>query len=98
MSRVGQRAENQQDRIANGVRSGQMTPRETRNVEGREANINRQVRQDRQANGGRLNQQERQQINQRQNNVSRSIYNDKHNDARQQGARDNGGRGGERLR
>ncbi|GGA72946.1 hypothetical protein GCM10011507_25690 [Edaphobacter acidisoli] len=83
MSRVGARAENQQGRIANGVRSGQMTAGETRNVEGREASINRQVRQDRQANGGRLTQQERQQVNQRQNNVSRSIYNDKHNAATQ---------------
>jgi hypothetical protein len=83
MSRVGARSENQQGRIANGVRSGQMTAHETRNVEGREASINRQTRNDRQANGGRLNGQERQQINQRQNNVSRSIYNDKHNAARQ---------------
>jgi len=81
MSRVGERANNQQDRVANGVRSGQMTARETRNVEGREASINRQVRNDRQANGGRLTGQERQQINQRQNNVSRSINNDRHNAA-----------------
>lgn len=81
--RVGARAENQQDRIANGVRSGQMTAGETRNVERRDASINRQVANDRAANGGRLTPQERQQINQRQNNVSNSIYNDRHNAATQ---------------
>jgi hypothetical protein len=82
-SRVGERAGNQQQRIAQGVRSGQMTAGETRNVEGREASIHNQVRTDRQANGGRLTGQERQQVNQRQNNVSRSINQDKHNAARQ---------------
>jgi len=96
MSRPGVRAENQQDRIGQGVRSGQMTAHETRNVEGREASINRQVRNDREANGGRLTQQERQQVNRRQNNVSRSIHNDKHNEARQGNphpqAREEGGR------
>src|SRR5260370_35284939 len=78
-SRPGVRAENQQQRIAQGVRSGQMTAGETRNVEGREASINRQVANDRAANGGHLTAQENQQINKRQDNVSRSIYNDKHN-------------------
>jgi hypothetical protein len=82
-SKVGVRAENQQDRIANGVHSGQMTAGETRNVENREASINHQVAADRAANGGHMTQQEREQVNQRQNNVSHSIYNDKHNAATQ---------------
>ena len=92
MSRVGERAENQQQRIGQGVRSGQMTASETRNVEGREASINRQVAADRRANGGHMTQQERQQVNQRQNNVSRSIYNDKHNNAKQPQAEGRGQR------
>jgi WXXGXW repeat (2 copies) len=79
LPRVGARAENQQQRVAQGVRSGQMTAGETRNVEGREASINRQTANDRAANGGRLTNQEHQQINQRQSNVSKSINNDKHN-------------------
>jgi hypothetical protein len=81
--RVGARAENQQQRVGQGVRSGQMTAGETHNVEGREASINHQVRTDRAANGGTMTSQERQQVNQRQNNVSRSINQDKHNAARQ---------------
>jgi hypothetical protein len=81
MSTVNDRRGDQQQRIANGVKSGQLTPGETRNLENREASINHQVATDRAANGGKLTTQERQQINQRQNNVSQSIYNDKHNAA-----------------
>ncbi len=83
ISRVGQRANNQQQRIGQGVQSGQMTAHETGNVENREASINHQVRTDRAANGGTLTGQEKQQVNQRQNNVSKSIYQDKHNAATQ---------------
>jgi hypothetical protein len=83
MPTINNRAANQQDHVANGVRSGQMTARETRNVETREASINRQVRNDRAANDGRLTQQQRQQITHRQNNVSRAINNDKRNAAKQ---------------
>ena len=80
---VNQRKENQQDRIANGIQSGELTAGETKNLEGREANLNHQVRADRQANGGTLTPQERHQVNQRQNNLSQSIYDDKHNAANQ---------------
>ena len=76
---VNARQGNQQQRINQGVRSGQMTPGETRNVENRDASINRQATADRAANGGALTGQERQQINQRQNNVSNSINRDNHN-------------------
>jgi len=76
---VNRREGNQQSRVNQGVRSGQMTPGETRNVERRDSSINREAQSDRAANGGRLTGQERKQINQRENNVSKSIYNDKHN-------------------
>lgn len=76
---VNQRRENQQDRIANGVQSGQLTAGETKNIEGREANLNREIHDDRQADGGKLTQQEKQQVNKQQNGLSKQIYNDKHN-------------------
>jgi len=76
-STVGQREQNQQDRVADGIDSGQMTAGETKNVESRESNLNREVRDDRQADDGHLTQQERQQINHQQNNLSHSIYQDK---------------------
>jgi WXXGXW repeat (2 copies) len=79
MSRVNTREANQQARIANGVKSGQLTPRETSRLENRQANINREVRNDRAASGGKLTSQERAQVNRQQNNTSKQIYNDKHN-------------------
>jgi hypothetical protein len=78
---VNDRRQDQQQRIANGVQSGQLTAGETKNLESREANLNREIRDDRTANGGKLTPQEHQQINRQQNNLSRSIYNDKHNAA-----------------
>jgi len=76
---VGQRKENQQDRIAQGVKSGQLTAGETANLETKEAAINGETRADRAANGGKLTQTEKQQINGQQNQLSKQIYNDKHN-------------------
>jgi opacity protein-like surface antigen len=76
----GRRAD-QQQRIGNGVQSGQLTAGETKNLESREANVNREIHADRSANGGTLTPQERRQVNRQQNNLSRSIYADKHNAA-----------------
>ncbi|MFZ0747707.1 MAG: hypothetical protein WAM85_25105, partial [Terracidiphilus sp.] len=76
---VGQRRENQQDRIANGIKSGSMTAGEAARTENREQGINQQVRADRAANGGKLTGQEKRQINQKQNGASRQIYRQKHN-------------------
>lgn len=76
---INQRKENQQDRIAQGVKSGQLTAGETRNLERREASINREERNMRRADGGHLTRADRAALNRRQNRVSRSIYRDKHN-------------------
>jgi hypothetical protein len=76
---IAQRKENQQDRIANGVQSGQLTAGETSKLETKEAAINGETRADRAANGGKLTTAEKQQINKQQNQVSKRIYNDKHN-------------------
>jgi hypothetical protein len=82
-SEVGKRAENQQDRIAQGVNSGQLTAGETKNLEQNESRINQEVHNDRAANGGKLTQQERQQVNRQQNKMSKQIYKDKHNSRKQ---------------
>jgi hypothetical protein len=79
MSTVGARRDMQQQRIANGAASGQLTPHETQHLENREANINQQVRADRQANGGHMNQQERAQVNHEQNRTSEQVHREKHN-------------------
>jgi hypothetical protein len=80
---IAQRKENQQDRIANGVKSGQLTAGETANLENKEAAINGEEKADKAANGGKLTGAERQQINKQQNQMSKQIYDDKHNAAKQ---------------
>lgn len=83
---VNGREANQQQRIANGVRSGQMTSGEAARADQRQANVDRQVAGERAANGGALTGQERQQVNREQNNNSRQIANEKHNAATQRPA------------
>jgi hypothetical protein len=73
------REANQDQRIANGLRSGQMTSGEAARAEQTQSNIDRQVHDDREANGGKLTGAERQQINGEQNAASRQIYDEKHN-------------------
>lgn len=76
---IHERKENQQQRIANGVKDGQLTAGETSRLETKEAAINGETRADRAANGGKLTEAEKARINKQQNNVSKQIYNDKHN-------------------
>jgi len=76
---IGGRRENQQDRIAQGVKSGQLTAGETAKLENQQQGINREVRADRQANGGKLTGLDRKSINQSENRASKNIYRDKHN-------------------
>ncbi len=73
------REANQDQRISNGLRSGQMTSGEAARADRSQSRIDQQVRNDRAANGGRLTGQERQQVNREQNNSSRQIYNENHN-------------------
>src|SRR6185295_10941644 len=44
---IKERKENQQDRIAQGVKSGQLTAGETARLEAKEARLNREIRHDR---------------------------------------------------
>ena len=80
---VNQRRENQQDRIAQGVKSGQLTAHETASLERKESRLNHQVRNDRRHDDGHLTAGERAHVNREQNTLSRGIYRDKHNAARQ---------------
>jgi hypothetical protein len=79
--KIAARKENQQDRIAQGVKSGQLTAHETAKLETKESRLNKETRTDRAANGGRLTAAEKQQVNRQQNRLSRDIYKDKHNSA-----------------
>ncbi len=76
---IQQRKENQQQRIAQGVHSGELTAGETANLERKEAGLNREERDMREDNGGKLTEKDRRVINHQQNRLSRNIYRDKHN-------------------
>lgn len=77
---INQRKVDQQDRIANGVKSGQLTAGETSRLEHQEAGINKEERGMRAQDNGHLTKQDRQTIHKQQNQESRRIYRDKHND------------------
>ena len=76
---VDRREARQQDRIAQGVQSGQLTPGETARLERQEARIDARIDRERAETGGHLTPAERRSINRQQNRESRRIYAAKHN-------------------
>lgn len=78
---AGQRKANQQARIAQGVKTGELTGHETSHLEARETSVNKEERKMRAADGGKLTASDRAALNNRQNRISNSIYKDKHNAA-----------------
>jgi hypothetical protein len=76
---IQQRKDNQQERIANGVKSGQLTPGETRNLESKEAGLNREERNMRAQDNGHLTGADKAKLNRQQNHLSNQIYDKKHN-------------------
>lgn len=82
-SEVGKRRENQQDRIAAGIKNGQLTAGEAARLEAREVELRHEITTDRNANGGKLTDAERAEINQELNGLSRRIYKQKHDEQTQ---------------
>ena len=76
---INQRKENQQDRIAQGVKSGQLTAGETSKLEHQEAGINKEEKGMRAQDNGHLTKADKSLINKQQNQESKRIYRDKHN-------------------
>lgn len=84
---IQNREEHQQNRIANGVKSGELTPAETARLEKREAALKKQIATDRSANGGKLTPAERAQIEKELNEISHQIHRQKHDDQKTQAAK-----------
>ncbi|HEV2618794.1 MAG TPA: hypothetical protein VGU23_02530 [Acidobacteriaceae bacterium] len=76
---INQREENQQDRIGQGVTSGQLTAHETAKLEGQEAGIDKEEAGMKAEDNGKLTKQDRKTLNKQLNQESRRIYRDKHN-------------------
>lgn len=74
---MDKRADRQQQRIAKGVASGQLTPKETAKVERKEAKIDRDMAKAKA--DGKITKKEAAKIQREQNRASREIKRDKHN-------------------
>ncbi len=79
VNQVNGRETNQQNRIANGVKNGSLTPQETSNLEKREANVQKREQKDMAEHNGHLTKAEQKGINRQQNRISKTVYKDKHN-------------------
>ena len=77
-NRIERRKENQQRRIAQGVASGELTPRETARLERQETRLNGEIREMREDGGGKLTPKDRRIVNRQQNRLSRRIHRRKH--------------------
>lgn len=74
---VKNREENQQDRIAQGVQSGQLTPKEAANLEKGEAKIEKD--REKALADGKMTLKEKRKLNHEENKESRKIHRKKHN-------------------
>lgn len=75
---IAQRKENQQDRIGQGIQSGQLTAGEASRLEGKETAVNQETRDMRALDGGKLTPKDKAVVNQQQDRLSKQIYNQKH--------------------
>ena len=76
---VARRQVNQQRRIRQGEKSGQLTRPEARKLERQQRHIQRTKARDKAVNGGKLTRAQKAHINKMQNRASRNIYRKKHN-------------------
>jgi hypothetical protein len=76
---INQRKENHQDRIAQGVKSGQLTAGEAAKLEHQESGINKEESGVGAQDNGKLTAKDRKTLTHQQNVESKRIYRDKHN-------------------
>jgi hypothetical protein len=74
---IQQREQNQERRIQQGIKSGELTPREAGRLEAQQARISQ--REERMKADGKLTKAERRVLHHDQNAASRNIYRKKHN-------------------
>jgi hypothetical protein len=78
VNQINQREQNQQDRIANGVKNDKLTPGQTANLEKGEQRLQNNEKKDMAADNGHLTKQDQKQLNKEANHMSDKIYKDKH--------------------
>jgi hypothetical protein len=78
VNQVNQRETNQQNRIANGVKNGQLTPGQTARLERGEQRLQNNEKRDMAKDNGHLTKQDQRQLNRESNRMSKRIATDKH--------------------
>jgi hypothetical protein len=78
VNQVNQRETNQQNRIANGVKNGQLTPRQTARLERGEQRLQNNEKKEMAKDNGHLTKQDQRQLNRESNRMSKRIATDKH--------------------
>ncbi len=81
VNEVNSREQNQQNRIANGMKSGAVTPKEGTKLERQQQHIVKQEKRDMAKDNGHLTKANQAQLNREQNRASKNIYAKKHNNA-----------------
>ena len=78
VNQINQRETNQQNRIGNGVKNGQLTPGQTARLERGEQRLQNNEKKDMAKDNGHLTKQDQKQLNKEANHMSNRIYKDKH--------------------
>ena len=78
VNQINQRETNQQNRIANGVKNGQLTAGQTARLERGEQRLQNNEKKDMAKDNGHLTKQDQKQLNKEANHMSNRIYKDKH--------------------
>jgi hypothetical protein len=76
---INQREHDQQARVNQGIKSGELTRKETARLENKEARIRVNQRFDKKKDGGKLTAADRTHLQKQLNAASHDIYRDKHN-------------------
>ena len=78
VNQVNRRETKQQNRIANGVKNGQLTPGQTARLEHGEQRLQNNEKKDMAKDNGHLTKQDQRQLNRESNRMSKRIATDKH--------------------
>jgi uncharacterized lipoprotein YajG len=78
VNQVNRRETRQQQRIANGVKNGQLTPKQTARLERGEQRLQNNEKRDMAKDNGHLTKKDQRQLNREANHMSKRIYKDKH--------------------
>ena len=80
VNQINRREQNQQNRIANGIKDDKLTPGQTAHLEKGEQRLQNNEKRDMAKDNGHLTKQNQRQLNREANRQSARIYKDKHPD------------------